>query len=73
MADENVVELRGPCPRETVDVIDAWSNAKRITRTEAVNIILRRWAVEKLRESSLIARVNKGNPLLTEWGNGDVH
>lgn len=65
MAEENV-ELRGPCPRGIVDVIDAWSQAKRITRTEAVNHILRAWAMEKMHEHSVIGRVTRGNPPLAE-------
>lgn len=68
MADETTVELRGPCPREIVDVIDAWSHAKRITRTEAVNHILRAWALEKMHEHMVLARGTKGNPLLVEAG-----
>ena len=60
------VELRGMCPREIVDVIDGWSQAKRITRTDAVNHILRMWARQKLHEHSVIAKVTKNNPMLSE-------
>lgn len=56
------VELRGECPRLTVDVLDAVSNARRINRTELVNQILGEWAQQQLLESSLIARVTRGNP-----------
>lgn len=64
--DEPSVELRGPCPREIVDVVDAWSQSKCMTRTQAVNQILRQWALQKLHEHSVFARVTKGNPLLRE-------
>ena len=64
--EENSVELRGPCPREIVDVVDAWSQSKCMTRTAAVNQILRDWAVQKLHEHSVFARVTKGNPLLKD-------
>lgn len=66
MASPDDVELRGPCPREVVDVIDAWSQAKRITRTEAVNHILRSWAKGRVHEHKIFARVLKGNPLLDQ-------
>ena len=68
--DDTNVELRGPCPREVVDVIDAWSQAKLMTRTQAVNLILRDWAVQKLHEHSVFARVTRGNPLLKEATGG---
>lgn len=64
--EESSVELRGPCPREIVDVVDAWSQAKCMSRTQAVNLILKEWAVRKLHEHSVFSRVTKGNPLLRE-------
>lgn len=64
--EETSVELRGPCPREVVDVLDAWSQSKCITRTAAVNQILREWALQKLHEHSVFGRVVRGNPLLKE-------
>ena len=64
--DDNQVELRGNCPREVVDVVDGWSQAKGMTRTAAVNLILRDWAVQKLHEHSVFSRVVKGNPLLSD-------
>lgn len=66
MASPDDVELRGPCPREIIDVIDAWSQAKRITRTEAVNHILKTWARAKLHEHIVIQRVTKNNPLFSQ-------
>ena len=56
------VELRGPCPKETVDVIDAVAHAKRLDRTAMVNRILAEWAEQKLLESQSIQRVMRGNP-----------
>jgi hypothetical protein len=56
------VELRGPCPKETVDVIDAVAHAKRIDRTAMVNRILAEWAEQKAYESQCIERVTRGNP-----------
>jgi hypothetical protein len=64
--EDSSVELRGPCPREIVDVVDAWSQAKCMTRTQAVNLILKDWALRKLHEHSVFARVTKGNPLLKD-------
>lgn len=57
-------ELRGPCPKEIVDVIDAVAHAKRIDRTQMVNRILGEWAKEKMYECSCITRVTRGNPPL---------
>lgn len=56
------VELRGPCPKDTVDVIDAVAHAKRIDRTAMVNRILAEWAEQKAYESQCIERVTRGNP-----------
>lgn len=64
--EDNQVELRGNCPREVVDVVDGWSQAKGMTRTAAVNLILHDWALKTLREHSVFSRVVKGNPLLTD-------
>lgn len=57
MAVDDAVELRGPCPRTVVDVVDAVSQAKRITRMELVNQILQEWADAKLHEATLIQRL----------------
>jgi hypothetical protein len=58
------VELRGMTPRAVVDVLDAVSTAKRISRMELVNRILHSYMVDKLAEHTLIDRVARGNPLL---------
>lgn len=60
------VELRGECPRQTVDVLDAISAARRISRTELVNQVLGEWARQQLHEASLIHRVTRGNPGVAE-------
>ncbi len=56
------VELRGPCPKDTVDVIDAVAHAKRLDRTSMVNRILAELAEQKILESQCIQRVMRGNP-----------
>jgi hypothetical protein len=56
------VELRGMLPRDVVDVLDAVSAAKRMTRIELVARILNDWAVRKHHEASLVHRVCGGNP-----------
>jgi hypothetical protein len=56
------VELRGMCPRLTVDVLDAVASARGLNRTDLVNELLSKWAEQQLREASLIARVTRGNP-----------
>ena len=61
------VELRGECPRLTVDVLDAISNARRINRTELVNQILGEWAQQQLLEGSLLFRTMRGNPEAAEF------
>jgi hypothetical protein len=60
----STVELRGPCPKDTVDVIDAVAHAKRLDRTSMVNRILSEWAEQKLHESQCIQNVMRGNPAL---------
>lgn len=62
-----MVELRGDCPRVTVDVLDALCRAQDKSRTELVNEILNGWAKQKLIEASLIARVTRGNPDAAEF------
>lgn len=57
MAHPTDVELRGHAPRELVDVLDAVSAARRMTRTELVNEVLAAWAADKRREAEAIFRV----------------
>lgn len=63
MANDSVIELRGTCPRETIDVLDAVSSARRMSRMELVNDILASWCVDRMNEATLIARVTRGNPM----------
>lgn len=63
---ENSVELRGDCPKETIDVLDAISAARRLTRTQLVNEILRDWAQARLHEMNLLQRVTRSNPAPAE-------
>lgn len=66
------IELRGQCPREIVDVLDAICVARRINRTDLVNRILKVWASDRLHESTLIQRVTRGNPALPETQPGEL-
>lgn len=61
-ARDNQVELRGMLPRDVVDVLDAVSSAKRMTRIELVHRILADWAGRKHHEAMLVHRVTRGNP-----------
>lgn len=61
MPNDLTVELRGMCPRETVDVLDAISTARRMNRMELVNDILAAWCVDRMNEATLIHRVTRGN------------
>jgi hypothetical protein len=70
--DSAAVELRGPCPREVVDGLDAFSNARRMTRTELVNRILSKWASDRLHEMNVLQNITRGNPPLRDTGHGDL-
>lgn len=59
---ETSVELRGDCPREIVDVLDAISQARRQTRGQLVNEILAAWVDQKRHELMMVERVTRGNP-----------
>ena len=62
-ACDQAVELRGMSPRETIDVLDAVSSARRMSRMELVNDILASWCVDRMNEAMLIQRVTRGNPM----------
>ena len=51
------VELRGHAPRTLVDVLDAVSAHRRITRWELITEILERWGDDKMAETTAILRV----------------
>lgn len=60
------VELRGESDKWVIDVVDAVSNVKRLTRMEVVNMVLSRWARAKLAEANVVQRVMRGNPMPPE-------
>lgn len=64
--NDSMVELRGLCSRETIDILDAISTARRISRIELVNEVLGEWCVAKVHEANMVYRVARGNPALTE-------
>lgn len=57
-----MTELRQQAPRLVIDVLDAVSQARGLTRTDLVNELLGEWAARQLHEASLIHRVTRGNP-----------
>ena len=61
-AENSDVELRGMCPREVIDVLDAVSSHRRASRMELVNTILREWADDKKREMEALRRVVGAGP-----------
>ena len=63
---EMTIELRGPCPKDIIDVLDAYSMARGLNRTQLVNDILGKWADGVLHETSVMLSVARGNPVLAE-------
>lgn len=51
------VELRGNVPRNVIDVLDAISTRRRLSRTELVNEILAEWVHARLAEFAAVRRV----------------
>lgn len=60
-ANDGSVELRGQAPRLIVDVLDAISLSRRITRWELVNEILTAWADTTMKEATAVMRVAAGD------------
>ncbi len=56
MPDANI-ELRGQAPKSLVDVLDAVSSHRRITRWDLITEILEHWADDKIAETTEILRV----------------
>lgn len=56
MPDANI-ELRGQAPKPLVDVLDAVSSHRRISRWELITEILERWADDRMAETVAIMRV----------------
>ena len=65
MANENT-ELRGPCPKHIVDVLDAISMSKRMSRNDLINEILSIYVETRIHETSLLVSIARGNPELAE-------
>ncbi len=57
MPETASVELRGQAPREIVDMLDAISTHRRITRWELLIELLSEWRDDKEREAVVVARV----------------
>ena len=53
---EHKSELRQTCPDSTLNVLDAQSEHRDITRTDLVNEILGKWAEVKVHEAMLIMK-----------------
>lgn len=63
---ETHVELRGPCPRDIVDVLDAISTARRMSRMQLVVEVLGRFTDEQRHISTVIHSVTGCNPRRAE-------
>lgn len=61
MPGDPFVELRGQAPRLIVDVLDAVSASRRISRWELVNEILEHYADDRMREATAVLRVTTGS------------
>ena len=66
MVPDNLIELRGMTPRSTIDVLDAVSIARKVTRIELVNEILGSWATEQMHIAQRICSVVGHNPQHSE-------
>lgn len=67
---DDEVEVRLMVPRPVVDVLDASSLARSLSRTTLVLRVLTLWAANKHREASLVAKASRVDPPGpdTEWG-----
>lgn len=59
-------ELRQDVDCEVLNVLDAVSLARDITRAELVGEILGKYAQQRLREFTLLERITRGNPVRAE-------
>jgi hypothetical protein len=66
MASDITTELRGPCAKHIVDVLDAISMSKRMSRTDLINEILLAYVEARLHETSLLVSIARGNPELAD-------
>lgn len=70
MADDTV-ELRGPAPRDVIDVIDAECIARtrgaiKVSRMDRINEILLEHVIAKMREVQIITRLTRDSALLKD-------
>jgi hypothetical protein len=68
--DRPMVELRGMCPKDVIDILDAVSLARDIQRTELVNEVLREYAARMAHLAMVVSRVTRGNPVLADANGG---
>jgi hypothetical protein len=59
-------ELRGEAPAHLVAALDALALSNDMTRTAYVNEILARHVTKEMHKVTLLSRVLRGNPLLSE-------
>ena len=59
-------ELRWESDRFVVDMLDAVSGARSMSRTSLAERVLMDWALRQFREANAIQRVTRGNPLPPE-------
>ncbi len=59
--DNTAVELRGPCPRWIVDVLDAEALATDMSRLDLVTQVLEPWALKRIHAATLITRITRRN------------
>lgn len=62
----DTAELRGECPREVLDVLDAVAFARDKTRIAIANEVLGEWAKKVRHEATLVQRVIQRNPALSD-------
>ena len=60
VADPTRIELRGDVDRCVTDVLDAVAKARRVSRMEVVESVLREWADRTIHESTLVLRLTRG-------------
>lgn len=71
---DDTTEMRFMAQRLVVDLLDAVSSARRISRAEMANRVLERWAREVMHQQMMVANVTRGNPAVTEtkWSDTEV-
>ena len=68
MAPHDKTELRGLCPAHLAQALDAIAMARGVDRNTYVVAVLENEVKKVAHEASLITRVMRGNPYLTEGG-----